>query len=64
MGIFADIKEDFSNAYKSDPALNSRIDFLFNYPGVWAVAWYRLAHRLYKKNLLVPQESLWEYHKY
>ena len=50
MGIFADIKEDFANAYKSDPALNSRIDFLFNYPGVWAVAWYRLAHRLYKKN--------------
>lgn len=50
MGLFADIKEDFSNAYKNDPALNSRIDFLFNYPGVWAIAWYRLAHRLHKAN--------------
>lgn len=50
MGIFAEIKEDFSNAYKNDPALNSRIDFLFNYPGVWAVAWYRIAHKLYKLN--------------
>ncbi len=50
MGIFAEIREDFSNAYKNDPALNSKIDFLFNYPGVWAVAWYRLAHRLYKSN--------------
>lgn len=50
MGIFADIKEDFSNAYKNDPALNSKIDFLFNYPGVWAVAWYRIAHKLYTKN--------------
>ncbi|WP_373035290.1 serine O-acetyltransferase [Sulfurimonas sp.] len=50
MGLFADIKEDFSNAYKNDPALNSRIDFLFNYPGVWAIAWYRLAHKLHKAN--------------
>ena len=50
MGIFAEIKEDFSNAYKNDPALNSKVDFLFNYPGVWAVAWYRIAHKLYKSN--------------
>ncbi|PNV82724.1 MAG: serine O-acetyltransferase [Sulfurimonas sp.] len=50
MGIYADIKEDFSNAYKNDPALNSKLYFLFNYPGVWAVAWYRVANRLYKAN--------------
>jgi len=50
MGIYSDIKEDFSNAYKNDPALNSKIDFLFNYPGVWAIAWYRIAHRLYNSN--------------
>ncbi|WP_321778361.1 serine O-acetyltransferase [Sulfurimonas sp.] len=47
MGLYADIREDFSNAYKNDPALNSKIDFLFNYPGVWAIAWYRVAHKLY-----------------
>lgn len=50
MGIYADIKEDFSNAYKNDPALTSRLDFIFNYPGVWAVAWHRIAHRLYNSN--------------
>lgn len=50
MGIFADIKEDFTNVYKNDPALESRVDFLFNYPGVWAVAWYRIANKLYKAN--------------
>jgi len=50
MGIFAEIREDFSNAYKNDPALNSRIDFLFNYPGIWAVAWYRIAHKLHNAN--------------
>ena len=50
MGVFADIKEDFNNAYKNDPALNSKLDFLFSYPGVWAIAWYRVAHKLYKLN--------------
>lgn len=50
MGLFTEIKEDFSNAYKNDPALNSKLDFLFNYPGVWAVAWYRVAHKLYMSN--------------
>jgi len=50
MGIYSDIKEDFANAYHNDPALNSKIDFLFNYPGVWAIAWYRIAHRLHKSN--------------
>lgn len=47
MGIFRDIREDFSNAYKNDPALNSRVDFIFNYPGVWAIAWYRIGHKLH-----------------
>ncbi len=50
MGVWALIKEDFSNAYKNDPALNSKLDFLFNYPGVWALAWYRVANRLYTAN--------------
>ena len=50
MGIYSEIKEDFANAYHNDPALNSKIDFLFNYPGVWAVAWHRIAHRLHNSN--------------
>ncbi|MDQ7043393.1 MAG: serine O-acetyltransferase [Sulfurimonas sp.] len=50
MGLYNQIKEDFSNAYKNDPALNSKIDFLFNYPGVWAIAWYRVAHKLHTSN--------------
>ncbi len=50
MGLYSEIKEDFSNAYKNDPALNSKLDFIFNYPGVWAVVWYRVASRLYNAN--------------
>jgi serine O-acetyltransferase len=52
LGIFADIKEDFLNVYKNDPALNSKLDFIFNYPGVWAIAWYRIANKLYKANFI------------
>ena len=50
MGIFADIKEDFVNVYKNDPAIQSRIELFFNYPGVWAVSWYRIANALYRHN--------------
>ena len=50
MSLFKEIKEDFSNAYKNDPALNSWIDFLFNYRGVWAIVWYRISHFLYMSN--------------
>jgi len=50
VGLFSEIAEDFSNVTKNDPAISSRIEFLFNYPGVWAIFWYRIAHRLYLKN--------------
>lgn len=50
MGIYASIKEDFTNAYENDPALSSKFEFLFNYPGVWAIAWYRIAHKLHTSN--------------
>ena len=51
MGLFSEIAEDFSNVYKNDPAIHSRMDFIFNYPGVWAIVWYRIAHRLHRAGL-------------
>ncbi|MDP3300853.1 MAG: serine O-acetyltransferase [Sulfuricurvum sp.] len=50
MGLFSEIAEDFSNVYKNDPAISSPVEFLFNYPGVWALFWYRIANRLYRNN--------------
>ncbi|MDP3266898.1 MAG: serine O-acetyltransferase [Sulfuricurvum sp.] len=50
MGLFSEIAEDFSNVYKNDPAISSPVEFLFNYPGVWAIFWYRIANRLYRNN--------------
>jgi len=50
LSLFSDVKEDFVNVYRNDPAIHSKLEFLFNYPGVWAIAWYRVANRLYKRN--------------
>ena len=50
MGLFKEIRDDFANVRNNDPAFSSNLDFLFNYPGVWAIAWYRIANRLYRAN--------------
>lgn len=42
------IKEDFTQPIKNDPALNSKFELLFNYPGVWALVNYRVANKIYK----------------
>ncbi len=47
MGLFSEIKEDFLNVYRNDPAISSGFDFIFNYPGVWAIVWYRISHKIY-----------------
>jgi len=48
LGLFSEIVEDFSNVYKNDPAISSPIELFFNYPGVWAMFWYRISNRLYR----------------
>lgn len=50
MGLFSQIREDFRNVYNNDPAIHSRVELFFNYPGVWAIASYRVANRLYRAN--------------
>ena len=48
--MFKTIKEDFLVVYKKDPAIRSKLELFFNYPGVWAIFWYRIANKLYKNN--------------
>ena len=43
------IQEDAQVIKKNDPAYNSCIELFFNYPGFWALFWYRIAHSIYKK---------------
>jgi serine O-acetyltransferase len=48
---FSLIKEDFLNVKKNDPALHSTFELFFNYPGLWALLFHRIAHWLYTKGL-------------
>ena len=48
ISLFAQLKEDFLIPFEEDPAIRSKIELLFNYPGVWAIVNYRLANRLYR----------------
>jgi len=50
ISIWKQIKEDFSQPIKNDPALNSKFELFFNYQGVWALINYRFAHKLYINN--------------
>lgn len=47
--LFGTIKEDFAVILEKDPAINSKIELFFNYPGLIALVHYRIAHRLHKK---------------
>ncbi len=49
MNLISLIIEDFKTVKKNDPALHSNIELFFNYPGVWALFFYRIAHVIYKK---------------
>jgi serine O-acetyltransferase len=49
LGLWAQIKEDFMLPFKNDPAIRTKTELFFNYPGVWAVINHRVAHRLYKR---------------
>lgn len=53
LSLWQTIKEDFAQPVKNDPALNSKIELFFNYPGVWALVNYRIAHLLYKKKFKI-----------
>lgn len=49
VSLWEKIKEDFSQPILHDPAINSKIELFFNYPGVWALINYRFAHALHVK---------------
>ncbi len=51
MNLFSLIKEDFLNVKRNDPALHSTFELFFNYPGLWALFFHRIAHALYLKGL-------------
>ncbi len=51
MGLLKTIINDFKTVKKNDPALKSNFELIFNYPGVWALFFYRISHALYVRGL-------------
>jgi serine O-acetyltransferase len=51
VSLFTIIKEDFLYPWENDPAIHSKAELIFNYPGVWAIINYRLANYLYNKGI-------------
>lgn len=51
MGFFALLKEDFLTVKNNDPALKSSLELFFNYPGLWALFFHRMAHALHIRKI-------------
>jgi serine O-acetyltransferase len=62
--VFATLARDLDVILERDPACRSRLEALLCYPGLHALWFYRLAHRLYRRRLfllarLVSQLGRW-----
>jgi serine O-acetyltransferase len=53
MKLWPQIKEDFRIILERDPAIQSKLELFFNYPGLWAIFWHRISHRLHLGNFKV-----------
>jgi serine O-acetyltransferase len=53
-GLWKQVKGDIDCVFKRDPAARSRFEVLTTYPGVHAILWHRIAHRLWRWKLRYP----------
>lgn len=49
--MFKTIKEDIDTALKIDPAASGVLDVILTYPGIHAVWFYRISHKLWKHDI-------------
>lgn len=54
--VRAMVQTDLQAAFDGDPAATSKDEIVFSYPGLFAIAVYRLAHELYKMQVpMIPR---------
>jgi serine O-acetyltransferase len=56
--MFARIREDVRSVLERDPASRSWLEVLLCYPGLWAVWFHRVSHRLWRMKLRLPARIL------
>lgn len=49
--MFESIKEDIKSVFERDPAARNTLDVITNYPGLHALLFHRLAHKLWSKKM-------------
>jgi len=49
--MFDRIREDVQSVFERDPAARSTVEVLLCYPGLWAVWFHRVSHRLWRMKL-------------
>ena len=55
------VQTDLEAAFDGDPAATSYDEIIFSYPGLYAIAVYRLAHELYKMEIPLIPRMMTEY---
>lgn len=59
--IYASLREDAAKIYENDPAATSVHEVIVSYPGFYAIAVYRIAHRLSQLNIPILPRILSEH---
>lgn len=62
--MFDRIREDIQSVMERDPAARSWIEILLCYPGLWAVWYHRVSHRLWKMHLRLPARILSQFARF
>jgi len=62
--MFDRIREDVRSVLERDPAARSRLEVLLCYPGLWAVWFHRVSHRLWRMKLRLPARMLSQYARF
>lgn len=58
MSLLAHIRDDISSVMERDPAARTRVEVLLCYPGLWAVWYHRVSHKLWSSNLRLSARVL------
>src|SRR5689334_2631785 len=64
MALFDRTREDIRSVLERDPAARSRLEVLTCYPGLWAVWFYRLTHRLWRAKLRLLARMLSQFARF
>ena len=62
--MFARIREDVRSVLERDPAARSWLEVMLCYPGLWAVWYHRVSHRLWRMKLRLPARVLSQFARF